>query len=141
MIAFGPILRSLLVQPTHGSTQMIRAMLVWDTTALPERFLQTFGERLKGFTETKTGCLGVGVGEHQMIDHMRKWCSRNSDPKILHMGKVGLGTFAGRVLLFKHDLSFWSMQRAPMSNMTLSGSHLCRLIALRVTLTQEREQR
>src|SRR6266851_6735157 len=119
MIAFVPILRSLLVYATHGGTQMIGAMLVWDTTDLPERFLQPFGERLKGFTETHTGCLGVGVGQHQMIEHMRKWCSRNGDPEILHMGKVGLGTFAGNVLLFKHDLSVWSMQRTPMSDMTL----------------------
>src|SRR5690348_17150674 len=105
MIALGPILRTLLVQPTHGSTQMIGAMLLWHTTYLPERFLQPFGERLKGFTETNTGCLGVGVGQHQMIEHMRKWGTRNGDPEILHMRKVGLSTFAGKVLLFKYDLS------------------------------------
>src|SRR6266849_2962713 len=119
MIAFSPILRSLLVQPTHRSTQMVGAMLLWDTTNLPERFLQTFGECLKGFTETDTGCLGVGVGQHQMIEHMRKGCARNGNPKIFHMSKVGLGTFDGNMLLFKNDISFWSMQRAPMSNMAL----------------------
>src|SRR2546421_11977354 len=130
MIAFGPILRSLLVQPTHGSTQMVGPMLMWHATDLPERFLQTFGERLKGFTETNTGRFGVGVGQHQMVEHMRKGFARNGDAKILHMRKIGLSTFPGNVLLFKHDLSFWSMQRTPMSDMTLQGPYLRWAIAL-----------
>ena len=135
MIAFGPILRSLLVQPTHGSTQMVGPMLMWHATYLPECFLQAFGERLKGFTETNTGRFGVGVGQHQMIEHMRKRFAGNGDAKILHMRKIGLGPLTGRVLLFKNDLAFWSMQRTPLSDMTLQCPYLRWVIAIWVTLT------
>ena len=114
---------------------MVSTMLMWHATDLPECFLQTFGEGLKGFTETNTGCFGVGVGQHQMIEHMRKGFARNGDAKILHMRKIGLSTLTGRVLLLKNDLSFWSMQRPPMSNMTLQCAYLRWAIAIRVTFT------
>jgi hypothetical protein len=51
------------------------------------------------------------------------------------MRKIGLSTLTGRVLLLKNDLSFWSMQRTPLSNMTLQGPYLRWAIAIRVTLT------
>src|SRR2546421_12550154 len=123
MIAFGPILRALLVQPTHGRTQMVGPMLMWHATYLPECFLQAFGERLKGFTETQTGRFGVGVGQHQMIEHMRKRFAGNGDAKILHMRKIGLGPLTGRVLWLKNDLAFWSIHRRQLSDIPFQGAY------------------
>src|SRR6266567_4637130 len=67
-------------------------MLLWDATNLPEGFLDPLSQCLEGFAEGNAGSFDVGVGQHKVIDHVRKGFSCNGHAQILHMREIGLGS-------------------------------------------------
>src|SRR5450755_272143 len=92
-------------------------MLERNAPNLPKRFFHAFSQCLKGFAETQTRGLDIGVREHKMIHHMRKRFTCNGHAKIFHMRKIGLGTFSWGMVLLEHDLLIRSIQRSPSGNM------------------------
>ncbi len=51
---------------------MVGAMLGWDATDLPERLLDAFSQRLKGFAKAHAHRLDIGVREHEVVEQMGK---------------------------------------------------------------------
>src|SRR5438067_7617097 len=120
---------------------MIGAMLQWDSPNMPERFFDAFRQCLEGFAETNTGGLGIGVGQHKMIEHMweRLTCNRHS--KIFHVREIGLSALCWRVTLFKDHLLLRSMQRSPLGDMASQRAILGRTIPAGMLFAQQGKQR
>jgi len=72
------------------------------------------------------------VGERDIAD---------GDAQIRHVREIGLSSLAGPMPLFKDDVLLRPMQRFPLRDVSLQGTHLDRLIAPRVPLAQQRKQR
>src|SRR5579859_2185550 len=98
---------------------MVRAVLLWNPAKLPECLLDPLSQGLKGFAKAQTDRLGIGVREHQVVDHMRKRLPSDGDPQIFHMGEIRLRPLSGLVPLLKNDFLFWPMHRSPSSNVSL----------------------
>src|SRR5258708_11244196 len=116
-------------------------MLQGDSPKVPERFFNAFGQCLKRFEETDTGGLGVGVGQHKMIQHVRERFTGNRYPEILHVGKIGLGALSGRMALFKDHLLLRSMQCSPPGDMTSQRAVLRGTIVAWMLFTEQGKQR
>src|SRR6266849_9623441 len=74
---------------------------------------------LKRFAEAQADRFCVGVGEHEVIDHVREGFSCNGHAQILHMGEIRLCSLAGLVPLLKDHFLLWSMHGPPSSDMSL----------------------
>lgn len=140
LIACGPLLALLFGQLMNRGGQMIGAMLLGNAAELPQRLLDAFGQRLKGFAEAQPHDLRVGVGEHKVVHQMREGFARDGDPQVLHRGKIGLGALAGRMDLFKDHLALWTLESSPGGDLPLEGAHLSRTVATGMALTQQRKQ-
>ena len=139
-ISCGPVF-GLALRIFDGSTQMVGTMVLGNTANLPQGFFDPLSQSFKRFAETDAHRLNIGVGEHKMMQHMGKRHTCKGDTQILHMSKIRLSPFPREVLLCKHHFTIWSMQHTPLLNMALERTHLCRLIATRVSLAQQGEQR
>src|SRR5215470_14035844 len=115
LIANCPVFFFFFAQLPHCSSQVISAMLFWNATDLPESFLDPLGQGLEGFAEADTSGFHVGIGQHKVVDHVREWFTVNSHTQILHMGEVGLGTFARLMALLEDDLLLRPMHSTPAS--------------------------
>ncbi len=76
-----------------------------------------------------------------MKEQVRERDTADGDPEILHMREIRLPALAGPMPLFKDDVLLRPMQRFPLRDMSLQGSHLNGLVAPRMSLTQQRKQR
>src|SRR5713101_6322005 len=119
LVAKRPVFSLLLAQVPHGGAEMVSAVLLWNSTKLPERFLDPLSQSLKRFAEAQADRFCVGVGEHKVIDHMREGLPCNGDAQILHMGEIRLRSLAGLVPLLKDHFLLWSMHGPPPSDMSL----------------------
>src|SRR5438034_5723211 len=75
-----------------------------------------------------------------MEEQVGEWDTADGDAQILHMCEIRLPTLARPMPLFKDDVLLWPMQRFPLRDVSLQGTHLDRLIAPRVPLAQQRKQ-
>ena len=111
-------------------------MLLRDATELPERFLDSFSERLKGFAEADADRFHVRIGQDKVIHQVRECFPSNGHAQIFHMREIGLGSFTRGMPLFKDDFLRFAMQRFPLGDMSLQSAHLRRTIALWMLFTQ-----
>ena len=101
LVASRPVFSLFLAQVSHGGAQVVGAVLLWDPTKLPERFLNALGQRLEGFAEAQTGGLRVGVGQHKMIEQVWERFPANRHAQILHVREIRLRPLAWGMVLFK----------------------------------------
>jgi hypothetical protein len=71
--------------------QAIGAVSPGDSSQFPEGVLQTFGEALEALGEADGAGLPVGVGEHEVIDHVVERLAEDGDAELGHAGEVTLG--------------------------------------------------
>lgn len=119
LIAFGPLFPLFLPQLAHRCTEVIGTMQLWHPTELPQRALQSFGQRLETFAEADGGRFDIGVGEDTVKEQMGKRLPSNGNREIAHVRKIGLSARAGLMHLGKDDLLLVSMQGAPLRDMAL----------------------
>jgi hypothetical protein len=67
---------------------MIGAMKRRYPTKVPESMLDALGKCLKAFAETECNGFDIRVGEHKMIDQVRKRFPGNGNPQIAHVRKI-----------------------------------------------------
>jgi hypothetical protein len=72
------------------------------------------------------------MGERDAVD---------GDQEIVHVCEIGLSSFPWPMPLFEDDVLLWPMQRFPLRDVSLQGTHLDGLVMLRMSLTQQRKQR
>jgi hypothetical protein len=141
LVSKGPLFFFRLAQVRDCRTQMIATMLLWNPADLPPRFFDPLRQGFQGLAEADTGCLHMGVGEHEMIDQVGKWLSCHRDAQIVHRGKIGWCSFSWGRDLFKEEVFFWSVQRSPPGKMPPQRAILPRAIPIRMPFTPQSKQR
>ncbi len=68
--------------------QAIGAVSPGDSSQFPQGVLQTLAEALEAFGEADGAGLPVGVGEHEVIDHVIEGLAEDGDAELGHAGKV-----------------------------------------------------
>jgi hypothetical protein len=126
LVAKGPIFPLFFAQLPHSCTQVVGAVLLWNPTQLPERFLDPLSQGLEGFAKADARCFCIGGRQHKVIDHVWEGLPCNGDAQILHLGEIRLCSLARLVSLLKDDLLLRSMHSAPSCKMPLQGSDLSR---------------
>src|SRR5258708_4783724 len=116
-------------------------MLGGDSPKVPERFFNAFSQCLKRFAETDAGGLGVGVGQHKMIQHMWERLTGYRDPQIFHVRKIGLGALSRGMALFKDHFLIWSIQGSPPGDMASQCAILGRTIVTWMLFVEQGKQR
>jgi hypothetical protein len=100
-LAFEPIVReqSLVASSEHlglgvavdRGGQAIGAVSLGDSSQFPQGVLQALAEALEALGEADGAGLPVGVGEHEVIDHVVEGVAEDGDAELGHAGEVALG--------------------------------------------------
>src|SRR5260221_115011 len=76
-----------------------------------------------------------------MEEQVRECHATHRDAQVVHLGEIGLPSFAWLMPLFEDHVLLRPMQRFPLRDVALQGAHLDRLIPLGMSLAQQRKQR
>ena len=108
---------------------------------LPQARLDPFRQRLETLGKAERDRLHIGVGQHQVEDHVCKRRPAQRHRQIRHMGEVRLRGFPRFVALGKHHLLLGAVQRSPQLHVALQRPHLPFLVAPRMLGAEQRKQR
>jgi hypothetical protein len=84
--------------------QAIGAVSPRDSSQFPQGVLQALAEALEALGEADGAGLPVGVGEHEVIDHVVERLAKDGDAELGHAGEVALGETSRLVDLGEEDL-------------------------------------
>jgi hypothetical protein len=133
-LAFEPIMReqSLVSSGEHFGLwiavdrggQAIGAVSPGDSSQFPQGVLQALAEALEALGEADGTGLPVGVGEHEVIDHVVEGLAEDGDAELGHAGEVTLGEPPRLMDLGEEDLLGRSFEGPPLFNPALQGPEL-----------------
>ena len=104
--------------------QAIGAVSPRDSSQFPQGVLQAFAEALEALGEADGAGLPVGVGEHEVIDHVVERLAEDGDAELGHAGEVTLGEPTRLVNLREEDLLGRPFEGAPPFDPPLQGPEL-----------------
>jgi len=104
--------------------QAIGAVSPWDSSQFPQGVLDSFGEALEALGEADGAGLPVGVGEHEVIDHVVERLAEDGDAELGHAGEVALGEPPRLVDLGEEDLLGRPFEGTPLFDPALQGPEL-----------------
>src|SRR5262249_47614932 len=139
LVASSPLFALNARETTDGCAQMVGAMLSGSTANLPQGPLDPLGQCLKRFAETDVDHFHIRVGQHKMVEQMRKRNLSQSDAHVLHVGKIRLTSFSWHMDLLKNDLFAGSVQRFPACDMPTQRPVLAWAIRVGMALTNQGE--
>jgi hypothetical protein len=106
------------------SGQAIGAVSPGDPSQFPQGVLQALAEALEALGEADGAGLPVGVGEHEVIDHVVEGHAEDGDAEFGHAGEVALGEPARLVDLGEEDLPGRPFEGPPLLDPTLQATEL-----------------
>lgn len=127
------VLKQLLIPPLkgrptlarwHGRGQSIGAVALWHTAQFLESVLQAVAETLKTLAEADRAGLPVGVGQHEMIDQVRKRLAADGDLQATGMREIGGTALSWRMDLGEKDFLGLAVQGPPLLEPPLQGPQL-----------------
>jgi hypothetical protein len=133
-LAFEPVVREQsLVSPgehlgfrvaVDRRGQAIGAVPFGDPSQFPQGILQALAEALEALGEADGAGLPVGVGEHEVIDHVVERLAEDGDAELGHAGEVALGEPTGLVDLCEEDLLGRPFEDTPSLDPPLQAAEL-----------------
>ena len=149
-LAFEPIMReqSLVASSEHLGLgiavdrrgQAISAVPPGDSSQFPQGVLQALAEALEALGETDGAGLPVGIGEHEVIDHVVERLAEDGDAELGHAGEVALREPARLMNLCEEHLLGWPFEGTPEFDPTLQAAELDVGEAARETALQVEEE-
>ena len=140
-VVLGKFMPPVAVEVTHRGGEVVGAVPFRHATDLPQTVLQPLGQRLEALREAHSRRLDIRVGQHQVIDQMRKRRAGETHTERVHGREVGLRHAPRQVLLRKHDLLPRSVANPPRLHMPLQRAQLPFLVTTWERGAQQREQR
>src|SRR5437868_6069759 len=107
-----------------GGGKRIGAVASGNAAEFEERLLQALREALETLGKADAARLPVRVGEHKVIQQVRKRPPGDHDPQVRKVAEVGSAEIAGMVLLREEDLPGRSLGRAPLLHLALQTAEL-----------------
>jgi hypothetical protein len=104
--------------------QAIGPVQLRHATEFPQGVLQSFTEALEALREAEGAALPVGVGEHEMVDHVGERSSVDSDAQVGAVGEVAGGQPTGAMELGEEDLLGGAVLGPPAFEPPLQGPQL-----------------
>jgi hypothetical protein len=104
--------------------QAIGAVSPRDSSQFPQGVLQALAEALEALREADGAGLPVGVGEHEVIDHVVERLAEDGDAELGHAGEVALGEPPRLVDLSEEDLLGRPFEGPPSFDPTLQATEL-----------------
>ena len=95
-----------------------------NSSQFPQGVLQPFTEALEALREADGAGLPVGIGEHEVIDHVVERFAEDGDAELGHAGEVTLGKAARLVNLREEDLLGGPFEGAPLFDPALQAAEL-----------------
>jgi hypothetical protein len=95
-----------------------------DSSQFPQGVLQALAEALEALGEADGAGLPVGVGEHEVIDHVVERLAEDGDAELGHAGEVALGEASGFVDLGEEDLLGRPFEGSPLFDPPLQATEL-----------------
>jgi hypothetical protein len=118
-------LRELLVAARrHGGTHAVGAVELRHAAELPQGVLQALGQALVALREADGAGLPVGVGQHEVIDHVVERLAADGDAEVAAAGEVAGAEAAGVVDLVEEHLLLRPLLCAPGLDAALQGAEL-----------------
>ncbi len=104
--------------------QAIGAVSPGDSSQFPQGVLQALAEALEALGEADGASLPVGVGQHEVIDHVVERFAEDGDVELGHAGKVTLGEPTRLMDLGEEDLLGRPFESPPLFDPTLQATEL-----------------
>lgn len=108
----------------HGGCQGIGAMQPRHAAQFGQGVLQAIAEALEALGEADAATLPVGVGQHEVVDQVRKRLAVDSHLQAAGVREVGSAQAARFVDLAEEDLLGRSVQGTPLLDVALQGAQL-----------------
>ena len=108
----------------HGGRQRIGAMHLRHAAQFGQGVLQAFTEALEALAEADRPRLPVGVGQHEVVDQVRKRLAADGDVQPGAVREVGRTQPARFMHLGEKDFLGRAVQRPPLLDVPLQGAHL-----------------
>jgi hypothetical protein len=104
--------------------QAIGAVSPGDSSQFPQGVLQALAEALEALGEADGASLPVGVGQHEVIDHVVERLAEDGDAELGHTGEVRLGEPTRLVDLREENLLGRPFEGAPPFDPALQATEL-----------------
>lgn len=104
--------------------QAIGAVSPGDSSQFPQGVLQPFAEALETLGEADRAGLPVGVGEHEVIDHVVERFAEDGDAELGHAGEITLGEPPRLVHLGEEHLLGRPFEGTPLFDPSLQATEL-----------------
>jgi hypothetical protein len=104
--------------------QAIGAVSPGNSSQFPQCVLQTLAETLETLGEADGAGLPVGVGEHEVIDHVVERLPEDGDAELGHAGEVALGEPPRLMDLGEEDLLGRPFEDTPLFDSALQATEL-----------------
>jgi hypothetical protein len=95
-----------------------------DSSQFPQGVLEAFAEALEALGEADGAGLPIGIGEHEVIDHVVERLAEDGDAEFRHAGEVALGEPPWLMNLGEEHLLGRSFEDAPEFDPPLQGPEL-----------------
>jgi hypothetical protein len=107
-----------------GGRQTVGTVQGRHAAQFPQGVLQALAEALQALGETDRASLPVGVGEHEVINHVRKRHAAQSDVQVVAVGEIAGPQSAGVMDLAEEDFLGGPALGPPAFEAALQGSQL-----------------
>lgn len=104
--------------------QAIGAVSPGNSSQFPQGVLQALAEALEALGEADGAGLPVGIGEHDVIDHVVERLAEDGDAELGHAGEVALGETTWLVDLGEEDLLGRPFEGSPQFDPPLQATEL-----------------
>ena len=104
--------------------QAIGAMSRGDSSQFPQGVLQALAEALEALGEADGAGLPVGIGEHEVIDHVVERLAEDGDAEPGHAGEIRFGEPPRLMDLGEEDLLGRPFEGSPLFDPSLQGPEL-----------------
>jgi len=105
-------------------SQAIGPVSLGDSSQFPQGVLETIAEALEAFGKADSAGLPVGVGEHEVIDHVVESFAKDGDTELGHAGEITLGEPPRLVNLREEHFFGRPFEGAPLFDPPLQATEL-----------------
>ena len=120
--------------------QAIGAVTLGNSSQFPQCVLQALAEALEALGEADRAGLPVGVGEHEVIDHVVERLAEDGDAELGHAGEIRLGETTRLVDLREEHLLGRPLEGTPLLDPPLEAAELDVGEASRIAALQVEEE-
>jgi len=142
LVTAGLVVGGVLVEVAERGREAVGAMLARCAAERPQRVLQAAGQRGEALAaQHDLGVLPGGIGQHEVIETVRKRLPGDTDAEVRHIGEVRQPLLARRVVLAEDHFAFGPVFGAPGADATLQGAAQAVPVAIGMTALHLLQQR